>query len=209
MCTADAVSRLITLGVRALTGAQARWVGCAPSRAQRIYFANHTSHCDFLLLLASLPFALRAGTRPVAAADYWNQCALRRYLAGDVFHAVSIDRACMHRAALNPLGPVLGALDQGDSLLFFPEGTRGAGDGLQPFKPGIFHIAAARPRIDLVPVWMDNAYRVMPKGCLLPIPLLCSVTFGEPLHLREDEGEEEFLCRLYVCLARLGNSRTA
>lgn len=208
MRTSDAVSRLITFGVRVLTGAQARWGGCGPSRTQRIYFANHTSHCDFLLVLASLPFTLREGTRPVAAADYWNQCAVRRYLVDDVFHAVSIDRAGAHRA-VNPLDPIMDALDHGDSLLFFPEGTRGGGEVLQPFKPGIFHIAAARPQIDLVPVWMDNAYRVMPKGSLLPIPLLCSVTFGEPLRLGEHEGKEEFLCRLHDCLARLADSRTA
>ncbi len=201
------LSRAITFGAGAFTGIQARWVGCGPSRTQRIYFANHTSHCDFLLLLASLPFSLRAGTRPVAAADYWNRCALRRYLVCEVFHAVLIDRS--GRRGINPLAPVMAALDCGDSILFFPEGTRGSGEGLTPFKPGIFHIAAARPEIDLVPVWMDNAYRVMPKGSLLPIPLLCSITFGEPLRLGPHEGKQEFLERLHGCLTRLGESRTA
>jgi 1-acyl-sn-glycerol-3-phosphate acyltransferase len=206
MRVASGVSRVITLGVRALTGAQARWMGCGPSRTQRIYFANHTSHCDFLLVLASLPFTLREGTRPVAGADYWNQCALRRYLVNDVFHAVSIDRSGTH-PAVSPLEGVMCALDQGESILFFPEGTRGAGEGLQPFKCGIFHIAAARPEIDLVPVWVDNAYRVMPKGSFLPIPLLCSITFGEPVHLHKHETREAFLARLHCCLAGLADSR--
>jgi 1-acyl-sn-glycerol-3-phosphate acyltransferase len=208
MRTANGVSRLITFGIRALTGAQARWVGCGPSPAQRIYFANHTSHCDFLLVLASLPLDLREATRPVAAADYWNQCALRRYLANKVFHAVAVDRSGMHRE-VNPLEPVMAALDQGNSLLFFPEGTRGTGEGLQPFKPGIFHIAAARPQIDLVPVWVDNAYRVMPKGSLLPVPLLCSVAFGKPVRLCEHESKEEFLQRLSGCLAWLAGSESS
>jgi 1-acyl-sn-glycerol-3-phosphate acyltransferase len=205
MRIAFAASHSITLGLRALTGAQARWVGCGPSQVRRIYFANHTSHCDLLLVLASLPSSLRAGTRPVAAADYWSQCALRRYLVNDVFHAISIDRSGAHRA-VNPLDPVLNALDHGDSILFFPEGTRGPGEGLQPFKPGIFHIAAARPDIDMVPVWIDNAYRVMPKGSLLPIPLLCSITYGEPVRLHGHENKEEFLERLHGCLASLANS---
>ena len=206
MRIATCISHVITLGVRALTGAQARWIGCAPLRARRIYFANHTSHCDFLLVLASLPATLREGTRPVAAADYWNQRALRRYLVTDVFHAVLIDRSCTHPAA-SPLQGVMCALDHGESILFFPEGTRGSGEGLQPFKCGIFHIAAARPEIDLVPVWVDNAYRVMPKGSLLPVPQLCSITFGEPVRLREHEGKEDFLKRLHCCLAGLADSR--
>ena len=206
MRLASGGSRLITLGVRALTGAQARWMGCGPSRARRIYFANHTSHCDFLLVLASLPAALRAGTRPVAAADYWNQCALRRYLVNEVFQAVSIDRSGTHPAA-NPLEEVMSVLDRGESILYFPEGTRGAGEGLQRFKCGIFHIAAARPEIDLVPVWVDNAYRVMPKGSLLPIPLLCSITFGVPVRLRKHEDKEDFLKRLHCCLAGLADTR--
>ena len=208
MSTADTVCRLMTRGVRVLTGAQARWVGCGPSRTQRIYFANHTSHCDFLVVLASLPPSLREATRPVAAADYWRQCALRRYVANDVFRAVAIDRAERCPCA-NPLNAIMEALGRGESLLFFPEGTRGTGEGLQPFKPGIFHIAAARPDIDLVPVWMDNAYRVMPKGSLFPIPLLCSSTFGEPVRLGERESKEEFLKRLRGCLQCLMESRNS
>jgi 1-acyl-sn-glycerol-3-phosphate acyltransferase len=206
MRTSTAVSRVITFGVRAFTGAQARWVGCGPSRTQRIYFANHTSHFDFLVVLAALPSALRAGTRPVAAADYWNQSALRRYLGCEVFRAVLIDRSGTH-CTVNPLDPVIDALDRGESVLFFPEGTRGTGEGLLPFKSGIFHIAAARPEIELVPVWMDNAYRVMPKGSLVPIPLLCSIAFGEPVRLCKREGREEFLHRLQGCLTRLAESR--
>jgi 1-acyl-sn-glycerol-3-phosphate acyltransferase len=195
-----AAARAITGGIQLLTGVQSRWAGSGPSKAQRIYFANHTSHFDFLLVLAALPHSLRGNTRPVAAKDYWMQCSYRRWLAGDVFEATLIERACAHHAA-RPLDPVLETLDQGYSLIFFPEGTRGSGEELLAFKPGIFHVAQERPNVELVPAWIDNAFRVMPKGCLLPVPLLCSVTFGSPLHLEQGETKEGFLGRLRGALS--------
>ena len=108
--------------IRLLTGAQARWTGCAPDPVQRIYFANHTSHLDFPVIWASLPRRCDVLTRPVAARDYWDATRLRRYLAKDVFRAIMIDRNAAGRD--NPLRPMEEALDAGDSLIIFPEGTR-------------------------------------------------------------------------------------
>jgi len=190
-----AVAALITRGAKILTGVQARWIGCAPAATQRIYFANHSSHVDFILLWSTLPAVLRATTRPVAAADYWNGSRLRQYLIHRVFHGVVVGRGQMDRAS-SPIAPIVDALDRGDSLILFPEGTRGQGGQMLPFKSGIYYIAQARPDVELVPVWMDNTYRVMPKGALFPIPLLCSVRFGTPTRLRPDESGPQFLSRL-------------
>ena len=190
-----AVASAITRGAKILTGVQARWIGCAPTATQRIYFANHSSHVDFILLWSTLPAALRSTTRPVAAADYWNGSRLRQYLINRVFHGVVVERGQMDRTA-SPIAPVVDALDRGDSLILFPEGTRGRGEEMLPFKSGIYYIAQARPDVELVPVWMDNTYRVMPKGALFPIPLLCSVRFGAPTRLRPDESGPQFLSRL-------------
>jgi len=189
------IGGLITGTAKALTGAQGQWIGCGPYDTQRIYFANHSSHLDFILLWAALPSRLRKRTRPVAAADYWWDGGFKEFLIRRVFNGVAVER--QGRApGTHPLQPMLDALDQGDSLIIFPEGTRGPGEEMLPFKSGIFHLAKDRPNVELVPVWMENCYRVMPKGYFLPVPLLCSVRFGEPTRLCQEERKPAFLDRL-------------
>ncbi len=193
---------VITSAARLLTGARALWLGCTPQPVQRLYYANHSSHGDFVLLWASLPDELRRRTRPVAGADYWQRDGLRRYLINKVFNGVLIDR---ERATPehNPLQPMLDALDQGDSLILFPEGTRNLEDGLLPFKSGLYHLTRLRPEIELVPVWIANLNRVMPKGRALPLPLLCTLSFGTPLEHLQDEGKQAFLERARNALLAL------
>ncbi len=181
--------------IRLLTGAQAYWRGSRPTAAQRIYFANHASHGDFVLLWASLPPWLRRRTRPVAGADYWNRSAVRRFVGGRVFRAVLIDRE-RREGSPDPVEQMAQALDGGDSLIIFPEGTRNTTDAvLLPFKSGLFHLANRCPRAELVPVWINNLARVMPKGELVPIPLLCTVSFGPALARIEGEDKAAFLAR--------------
>ena len=192
-------ARLLARGVTGLmhllTGAQARWSGCGPEPAQRIYFANHTSHGDFVLVWTCLPPDLRAKTRPVAGADYWLMGAVRRYLITEVLNGVLIDRDRTTRTR-DPIETLVEALDQGWSLIVFPEGTRSASDEMLPFKSGIYHVARQRPAVELVPVRIENLNRVMPKGEFLPVPLLCSATFGAPTRLQPGEHKEAFLARL-------------
>ncbi len=199
------VGAAINTSLRLLTGVQARWVGCGPTGTRRVYFANHASHVDFVLIWCVLARHLRHNTRPVAAGDYWSRGALRQFLIHRVFHGVLVDRGRIQRDR-NPIADMGKALEEGSSLILFPEGTRGPGGQVQEFKSGVFHLAQAYPEVDLVPVWIDNAYRVMPKGVLLPVPLLCSVTFGKPVRLQAGERKLEFLERLRHALAELGNA---
>ncbi|MDZ5604674.1 lysophospholipid acyltransferase family protein [Pseudomonas sp. RP23018S] len=200
---ADLTAFSITSAARLITGARALWLGCTPQPVQRLYFANHSSHGDFVLLWASLPNALRKRTRPVAGADYWCKPGLREFLIRKVFNGVLIDRQ-RGEPTDSPLQPVLDALAQGDSLIFFPEGTRNLSDApLLPFKSGLFHLAAANPQIELVPVWIANLNRVMPKGRALPLPLLCTLSFGEPLTRLPGESKPEFLERASLALLNL------
>jgi 1-acyl-sn-glycerol-3-phosphate acyltransferase len=188
---------------RFLTGAQARWVGCVPVAGPRVYFANHASHADFVLVWASIPHDLRERTRPVAGLDYWNKDALRHFAAYRLFHAVLIDRAAATRRE-DPIRQMAAALEAGDALIVFPEGTRNVTDArLQPFKSGIFHLAAACPDVEFVPVWIENLSRVMPKGQFLPVPLLCTLTIGAPLKITPGEDKDAFVERTRAALLAL------
>ena len=187
--------------IRLVTGAQARWRGVEPvapdgTIPQRIYFANHASHLDAPVIWASLPTALRRRTRPVAARDYWERGAVRRRLASNVFRAVLIERERV-TAHSNPLGPMEAALEAGDSLILFPEGTRtGDAEGeMSDFKPGLWHLARKHPEVQLVPVHLENLNRILPKGDFLLVPLLAAVTFGAPVRPEEGEDKAAFLQR--------------
>jgi 1-acyl-sn-glycerol-3-phosphate acyltransferase len=179
--------------VRVLTGAQARWYGCPPRSEQRIYFANHQSHADLVMIWAALPHELRAITRPVAARDYWMKTPLRQWITTAVFNAVYVDRE--RKEGSDPLQPLEEALARGDSIILFPEGTRGDGEEPQPFKSGLYQLALKFPQVVLVPSWIDNIHRVMPKGEVVPVPILCSVTFGAPVHVEPGEDRRVFLDR--------------
>ena len=179
--------------VRLLTGAQARWVGCPPKAEQRIYFANHQSHADLVLIWAALPKELRGITRPVAARDYWTRTPFKRWITTAVFHAVYVERA--RKEGEDPLEPLIAALQGGDSIILFPEGTRGSTGEPGPFKAGLFNLASQFPQVVLVPAWINNVQRVMPKGEVVPVPILCSVTFGAPMQLLEGEDRHGFLER--------------
>ena len=193
----------ITSVARLITGARALWLGCTPQPVQRLYYANHSSHGDFVLIWASLPQELRRHTRPVAGADYWQKPGIRQFLINRVFNGVLIDRERKEAVDNNPLQPMLDALDNGDSLIIFPEGTRNLEDGLLPFKSGIYHLAKRYPQVEVIPVWIANLNRVMPKGRVLPLPLLCTTSFGAPLQLEEGEDKAAFLARTRDALLAL------
>ncbi len=187
-------THLVAGALRLFSGSVARWQGCGPELRQRVYFANHTSNLDGPVLWASLPPPVRALTRMVAAKDYWSASRLRMKLACDVFNALLIERKQVTREA-NPLDDMVNALGERHSLIIFPEGGRQISADPQPFKPGLFHLAKKRPDVELVPVWMENLNRILPKGEILPVPVLGSVTFGTPIRLGESEAKPDFLTR--------------
>jgi 1-acyl-sn-glycerol-3-phosphate acyltransferase len=130
----------------------------------------------------------------VAARDYWDKPGLRGYVAGRVLRAVLIERRRGQRDG-DPLEPVIAALQRGDSLILFPEGTRTAERLPQPFRGGLFRLAEAFPVLHLVPAYLDTLHRSMPKGARIPLPLYCTVRFGEALPRVAGEPRDDFLER--------------
>ncbi|MBE0549914.1 MAG: 1-acyl-sn-glycerol-3-phosphate acyltransferase [Rubrivivax sp.] len=201
MSLADAAGMLLVFIARLITGAQGHWKGCPPMAEQRIYFANHQSHLDWVLIWAALPRELRASTRPIAARDYWTSTRFKRWLTTEVFHAVYVSR--QRSEDQDPLEPLVAALQAGDSLVIFPEGTRNLKGEPQPFKSGLFHLAKMFAEVRLIPAWIDNVQRVMPKGEVVPVPILCTVTFGAPLALKPGEDKQAFLERARAAVVDL------
>lgn len=196
-----AAAALVIAFARLVTGVQSFWQGCAPEAQQRIYFGNHNSHGDFVLLWAAMPPSLRRHTRPVAAADYWGGSPFRRFIAERVFGALLIPRGAGGEEAIRLMCT---ALDEGSSLIIFPEGTRNMTDArLLPFRSGLYWLVRSAPHIDCVPVWIANLNRVLPKGEIVPVPLLCTLTFGAPLRLGLDESKGAFLARARDALLAL------
>lgn len=195
--------KLIIGGAGLITGVRAVWSGCSPEAAQTLYFANHTSHGDFVLLWAALPPDLRARTRPVAGQDYWMASSLRRFIGTDVFNALMIRRDGAG-GDVNPVEQMQQALEGGDSLIMFPEGTRNTGDDiLLPLKSGLYHLARACPEVRLVPVWIENLKRVLPKGKHIPLPLACTVRYGPPIRLEAGEDKAAFIARARAAMLDL------
>ena len=193
---------------RLVSGVQVRWQECQPEKRQRIYFANHTSHLDFVVQWSSLPREVRALARPVAAKDYWEKGTVRRFLALRVFRAVLVDRApAASREAMASARTVIDRLVEAmgaeESLIVFPEGTRGSGGEVGAFKSGIYHLAERRPEVELVPVYLENLNRILPKGEVLPVPLLSTATFGPPMQLLPEEPKRAFLERAREAVCRL------
>lgn len=187
-------THLVAGALRLFSGSVARWQGCGPELKQRVYFANHTSNLDGPVLWASLPTPVRALTRLIGAKDYWSVGKLRPFLAFRIFNAVLIERKRPTPEA-NPLDDMINALGDRHSLILFPEGGRHNEPEPQPFKPGLFHLAKKRPDVEFVPVWMENLNRILPKGEILPVPVLGSVTFGAPIRLEAGEMKPDFLVR--------------
>ncbi len=206
MSRAEAMGLLLAFVARLITGAQGHWKGCPPMAEQRIYFANHQSHFDWVLIWAALPQELRANTRPIAARDYWTSSPFKAWLTREVFHAVYVNR--QRTDDQDPLEPLLEALSHGDSLVIFPEGTRSNKGEPQAFKSGLYHLAQAHPQVQLIPTWIDNVQRVMPKGEVVPVPILCTVTFGAPLTRVDGEDKGSFLERARAAVLTMRPGRT-
>ena len=203
---ARAVGHGIVLFARLITAVRADWRGVEPLPVQRVYYANHVSNGDMPMIWSVLPPAIRRKVRPVAAADYWLKTPLRAFVGPEVFRCVLIDRRPESRTE-DPMAAIFAALDDGASLILFPEGNRNMTDApLLPFRAGLYHIARSRPGVELVPAWIANLNEILPKGEVIPLPLICTVTFGAPVALAPGESRDAFLARAAAALEALSGA---
>lgn len=191
----------LALLARLLSGASVRWAKCQPDTCQRVYFANHTSHLDAIVLWSVLPYNLRTLARPVAAKDYWNAGPVRRFMAR-TFNAILIDRTEI-KIHQSPVDLMIREIGDKYSLIVFPEGSRSTGEGIGEFKSGLYYLCKKRPDLELIPVHIDNMNRILPRGEVLPVPLLSCITFGAPMWLESGEPKAAFLERAREAVRQL------
>jgi 1-acyl-sn-glycerol-3-phosphate acyltransferase len=193
---------LLALIARFLSGASVRWIDSQPDTCQRVYFANHTSHLDAIVLWSALPQDVRILTRPVAAKDYWNSGPIRRYMARHLFQAILIDRTEI-KVHQSPVDLMIREIGNRYSCIVFPEGGRSSGQGIGEFKSGLYYLCKKRPDLEMIPVHIDNMNRILPRGEVLPVPLLTSINFGPPIWLEAGEPKVDFLERAREAVQRL------
>ena len=189
---------------RVAVGATVTWTEEVQAGAA-VYFANHSSNLDFLVIWSTLPHDVRNRTRPVAARDYWESSGLRRRLAHGLFRAVLIDRGGLSVSDRDSqFEAMIAVLDAGESLILFPEGTRGPGDRIAEFKSGLYHLGLRKPHVPLVPVHLENLNRILPKGAIFPVPLLGRVAYGPAIRVETEESKSAFLERARHAVEALG-----
>jgi len=192
----------LAFAAQVISGASVRWIDSQPDTCQRVYFANHTSHLDAIVIWASLPREVREITRPVAAKDYWIKGPVRRYFANELFNAILIDREEI-KVHQSPVDLMIREIGHTYSLIVFPEGGRSDGRDVGEFKSGLFYLCKKRPDLECIPVYVDNMNRILPRGKVLPVPLLSCLTFGPPLWLERGEPKVQFLARAREAVRRL------
>jgi len=197
------VKKSLIVSARIVSGATVLWYESQPDDScQRIYFGNHTSHLDALVVWAALPSAIREKTRMVAAHDYWNAGPIRRYFSKSVLNAVLIERENISLKNM-PIKIMADEIQNEYSLILFPEGGRSQDGTLGEFKSGLYYLCRRRPDLELIPIYLNNMNSILPRGKKLPVPMLSRVIFGPPLWLEMDEGKESFLTRARNAVLKL------
>lgn len=148
-----------------------------PVSGPAIIAANHNSHLDILYLIALMPFKAIPLLRPVAAADYFCSTPITSWLSRTLLGIIPLDRKRGSFHA-DPLAGPAAALEQGEIVIIFPEGSRGKPEELGQIKPGVAHLAKRFPQVPVIPVFMRNLGRSLPRGSFVLVPFCGKTAVG-------------------------------
>jgi len=167
-----------------------------------IIVANHNSHLDTLVLMSLFPLHKIHRIRPVAAADYFMKNRLIAWFSTQFIGIIPLSRK-VERSHSHPLEPLRQALEAGDSIILFPEGSRGEAEQMSKFKSGVAHLAKMTPTVPVIPIYLGGAGKVLPKGEALLVPFIIDVHILEPMMIA-DEDTQIFTQRLEEVIKKAG-----
>jgi 1-acyl-sn-glycerol-3-phosphate acyltransferase len=169
-----------------------------PDKGPAVFLANHNSHLDTVVLMSLYPLKTLSKIRPVAAADYFLKNRLFAWFALHIMGIIPLNRSGRNTDCSHPLASCVDALDRGEILILFPEGTRGEPEVRSRLKSGVAHLAKARPEIPIVPVFMHGLGKALPRGEALFVPYICDIIVDDPICWNNDRGAymQTLQCRM-------------
>ncbi len=156
-----------------------------PKQGPAVIAANHNSHLDTVTLLSLWPLLRLSKIRPVAAADYFLTNPFMAWFSLNIIGIIPIDRHRVDRRN-DPLADCYAALERGEILIVFPEGSRGIPERLARFKNGISRLGERYPQAPIVPVFMHGLGKSLPRGDFLIVPFFVDVFIGQPIYWQGD-----------------------
>jgi len=195
---------LVPFILKPLTGIVYKHSEVLTQANQFIIIANHNSHIDTLALMSAMPKHKIVKIKPVAAGDYFGSSKWKSVLTRVFTNALLIPRCCsLKNKSQDPFRIMLKALKRGQSLIIYPEGSRGKANEMQEFKNGIGHILLKYPHIAYIPTYIENTGKVLPKDTIVPVPFNCKVVFGD-LQYCKGKNAKEVVANMFqeVCLLK-------
>ena len=159
------------------------------NKKQFIIIANHNSHMDTMAIMSAIPSRYIHRVHPIAARDFFGGSLFKKFLMRYLVNATLIKRDRTDPEN-DPIDSMDKMLKKSRSLILYPEGSRGIPGVMSNFKKGLGYLIQRNPDVDVIPVYLDNVYKTLPKGKKLILPYNCSINFGEPIKFNSYELED-------------------